>query len=415
VVYLLRATVDTRTPVVVLTGNVAVSGGSLAIARTLGRLGVSAYLITGMRSRTPVSVSRYWCNTIRWDFSQPEDRTVAFLAQVGRELGARHGASPVLLTAEDWPAVFIERQAAALEREFRFPKTAQPTIHRLADKWTMNGLATDHDIPTPRTSFPQSPADVDDFLDATPFPIVLKAADPYRSHVPEKRILTSRHELMSLVEREQSFGPLNFVLQEYIPGDATSVWMCNGYFGVRDAASYVFTGRKIRQASPMGVALLSVCLPNKTVEAQTRSFMTSVGYRGCVGIGYRYDQRDGQFKLLDVNARVSGVFRLFSAADGMDLVRACYLDLTGQDPPPIVPRIGRKLMIEGDIVRALAAIKSGQLTIPAWRESLKGVRELQWSASDDPKPLFLWLTHGARKATGGTADRIRRQIRTWVG
>jgi D-aspartate ligase len=405
------AAVDTRTPVVVLTGDVVVSGGSLAIARTLGRLGVTAYLVTGSGPRTPVSVSRYWHKTIRQNFSQPEDASVANLTTVGRELGARHGALPLLLTAEDWPAVFIERHAAALEQAFIFPKPAQPLIHRLANKWTMNALANEHDIPTPETSLPQSMADVEEFLETTTFPVVLKPADPYAPRVPEKQITTSRQELMSIVAREQSHGPLNFILQEYIPGGATSVWMCNGYFGWDGTPAYVFTGQKIRQASAMGVALLSVCLPQTTVQEQTMSFMTGVGYCGCVGIGYRYDRRDSRFKLLDVNPRVSGVFRLFSAADGMDLVRACYLDMTGQDPVPIVPRTGLKLMFEGDILRAFAALKSGQLTISAWRESVKGERELQWYASDDPKPGLLWLANVASKALGA----IGRLIRGWFG
>jgi D-aspartate ligase len=404
------AAVDTRTPVVVLTGDVAVSGGSLAIARTLGRLGITVYLVTGSGSRTPVSVSRYWHKTIRQDFSQPEHASVAILTTVGQEIAARHGALPILLTAEDWPAVFIERHAAALEQAFIFPKPAQPLIHRLANKWTMNALASKHDIPTPKTSLPQSMDDMNEFLETTSFPIVLKPADPYAPRLPAKRILTSRHELMSVVAREQSLGPLNFILQEYIPGGASSVWMCNGYFGRDGTPAYVFTGRKIRQASPMGVALLSVCLPQATVQKQTMSFMTAVGYRGCVGIGYRYDHRDGMFKLLDVNARVSGVFRLFSAADEMDLVRACYLDLTGQDPVPIIPTAGRKLMFEGDIGQAFAEVRAGQLTISAWRESVKGVRELQWYASDDPKPALVWLANGARKALKATERRIRRLV-----
>ena len=406
----MTAAVDTRTPVVVLAGNVPVSGGSLAIARTLGRLGVPTYLVTGVRSRTPTSASRYWSKTIRCDFSQPEHVSLAFLSTVGREIRQRHGTYPLLLTAEDWPAVFIERHTAALEQEFRFPRAKKPVIHRLANKWTMHALATEHNIPTPQTSFPQSTTDVEDFLETNPFPVVIKPADPYGPHMPEKRIIDSRRDLMSMVAREQSYGTLNFVLQEYIPGDAPTVWMCNGYFGIDDATPYVFTGRKIRQQSPMGVALLSVCLPNKTVETQTRSFMTSIGYRGCVGIGYRYDRRDGLFKLLDVNPRISGVFRLFSAADGMDPVRACYLDLTGQNPLPIVPRVGRKLMFEGDILKSLAAVKSGQLTIPAWRQSLKGVRELQWYAPDDPKPLLVWVANGVRKAVGGPAGRFQRQF-----
>ena len=33
-----------------------------------------------------------------------------------------------------------------------------------------------------------------------------------------------------LGRREAAGGKLNVVLQEYIPGDVDTVWMCNGYF-----------------------------------------------------------------------------------------------------------------------------------------------------------------------------------------
>ena len=77
--------------------------------------------------------------------------------------------------------------------------------------------------------------------------------------------------------------------------------------------------------------------------------MEAVGYRGCVGIGYRYDSRDGLYKLLDVNARVSGLFRLFAGTNDMDVVRVCYLDLTGQDVPATALQPGRKWMLEDDV------------------------------------------------------------------
>jgi len=50
-------------------------------------------------------------------------------------------------------------------------------------------------------------------------------------------------------------------------------------------------------------------------------------------VGYRFDARDGKYKLLDVNPRIGSTFRLFAAQNGLDVARALYLDVTAQPVP----------------------------------------------------------------------------------
>ena len=101
------------------------------------------------------------------------------------------------------------------------------------------------------------------------------------------------------------------------------------------------TGKKIRRFPVnTGVTSLGVCLHNETVLQDDRTrFMQAIGYHGILDIGYRYDRRDGQYKVLDVNPRIGCTFRLFAATDGMDVARALYLDMTGQ---PVAPAAGRR-------------------------------------------------------------------------
>src|SRR5439155_16899807 len=106
-------------------------------------------------------------------------------------------------------------------------------------------------------------------------------------------------------------------------------------------------GQKLGQYPPYtGMARLAVCLETPEVAEQTKRFMGALGYRGILDIGYRYDARDGQYKLLDVNPRIGATFRLFVTKDGLDVVRALYLDLTGQPVAGGRARNGRKWMVE---------------------------------------------------------------------
>jgi D-aspartate ligase len=378
--------IDSSVPVVVIDRG---SHGTVAIARTLGRLGVPVYLVAQEGLPNPGWWSRYWANRMRWDFSRSEQESVSFMLEVGARIRADHGTPAVLLTLADWVAIFIERNSDALREQFVFPQPERPVIRALLNKWEMYLLAKAHDIPTPAAVHPASFDEIDEFLARTDFPILMKAAERYVRDPPPTKKIHSRQQLMDEVgDRAAGRGPLNIVLQEHIPGDVETVWMCNGYFGDDSHRDVTFTGKKLRQLSSAGIASLAICLPNETVDAQTRQFMRGVGYRGCVGIGWRYDDRDGLYKVLDVNARVSGVFRLFEGTNQMDVVRVCYLELTGQAAPVTALRPRRKWMLEDDFRVAATSVRSGQLTMAEWVRSVRGVREWHWLAVDDPVPFL---------------------------
>jgi D-aspartate ligase len=389
---------DAQAPVVVIYRG---GRGALAIARSLGRLGVPMFLVCHEGMATPVWSSRFWRRKQRWNFDAPAERSLEFLLHLGSSLEREYGARPVLLTLADWVAIFIEENADVLERHFVFPRAKRPVIRALANKAEMGKLAQQLDIPTPATVFPQSRDEAAEFASTALYPVVMKAADPYLPFVPQKQIVTSAAELLDRFDDDLRFGPPNVLLQEYIPGGADSVWMCNAYFDRDSQCRAIFTGKKLRQVSTTGEASLAICLPNETVANQTRGLMQGVGYAGCVGIGWRYDARDGRYKLLDVNPRVSGVFRLFRATNGLDVVRVCYLDLTGQSIPATALDEGRRWLLEEDIAAVYKAVRSGELTIGGWLRSLRGVRELHWFAGDDPRPFATWACDGLRSKTLG--------------
>ncbi len=382
--------IDTSVPVVVAYHG---GNGALAIARTLGRLGVPMYLIARKNASPTVQSSRYWRKRFWWDFSAPPDESLEFLLGVGSEIGGR----PLLLTLADWVAIFIEQHADALAPRFVFPRAREPVIGRLADKWSMFALARACGVDVPETVLPHSRDDVLRFAATASFPIVAKTADPFLPYVPEKAIVRTERELIEKFEADTRGGGPNLILQEYIPGGASSVWMCNAYFSADSQCKAIFTGRKLRQVSETGVASLAVCEENERVAEATRKLMQGVGYAGAVGIGYRYDARDDRYKVLDVNPRVSGVFRLFRATNGMDVVRACYLDLTGQPVPASALSAGRKWMLEDDVFAARAQ----GVRFFEWLRTIRGVRELQWFAADDPAPglRWMWTQFGVRAAS----------------
>ncbi len=196
------------------------------------------------------------------------------------------------------------------------------------------------------------------------------------------------------------------MLQEYIPGGDDVVWMFNGYFDSASDCLVGITGRKIRQTPVYtGATSLGICLRNDEVDETTRRWMKALGYRGILDIGYRYDARDDQYKVLDVNPRIGGTFRLFVARNGMDVARALYLDLTGQTVPIAEPIEGRKWLDERDVFSCLQYRRDGRLTVRQWAASLGGIRESVYFARDDIAPFVRAGSHVLREpsGSGGTA------------
>ena len=151
------------------------------------------------------------------------------------------------------------------------------------------------------------------------------------------------------------------------------------------------TGKKIRRFPVnTGVTSLGVCLRNETVEKTTIEFMKAIGYQGILDIGYRYDRRDGQYKVLDVNPRIGCTFRLFTATNGMDVARALYLDMTGQPVAPAQAAEGANGLSRTSICsRRIRSWRDGALNLKDWVRSFRGVEEAACFALDDPLPFLM--------------------------
>jgi D-aspartate ligase len=401
--------IDTSTPVVVLS---AQNYGCLGIFRSLGRLGVPVFAVD-LERRRPASHSRFLRGRFVFDIagSAPE-AIVDHLLHVGSIIGRR----AILIPTWDETAVLVSEHHAALSEVFLLPEQPPGLAASLASKKAMHAVARAHGIPTPGAAFPADIGDVRAFAAASAFPIVIKGIEGGRlkRRTGRSMAIARDHDQLEhlYVELEDPDDP-NLMLQEYIPGGDEAVWMFNGYFD-RDSACVVgFTGRKLRQTPPYaGVTSLGVCLRNEAVEETTVRWMKELGYRGVLDIGYRFDARDGSYKVLDVNPRIGATARLFVAQNGMDVARALYLDMTGQPVPTAPQREGRRWMVEdGDLHSALTYIRDGRLTASQWARSLLGVREGAYFALDDPAPLWKVCTEFVRRRTMRRRSPIGRAAR----
>ncbi len=366
----------------------------VGMMRSLGRLGIKVYGIDANPDNRAFS-SRYCRGRFVWDAEQePRDKTISFLRDVAHRLGDR----PILITNGDVLSLFVTDHASELHDVFRFRVPPTKLARALSHKWEMYRLAKDWGIPTAETFLPRSRYEAEEFMcsGALKFPVLLKGAD---SALLEKktgvRMMIVRNEREFLEKYDELADPTqpNLMLQEYIPGGEDSIWMFNGYFNADSDSLVGMVGRKLRQCPAYtGMTSLGVLLKNDQVEVMTKRFLKSIGYQGIVDLGYRFDARDGQYKLLDVNPRIGATFRLFQDSKGLDVLRAYYLDLTGQPVTADDIPNGRKWVVENnDLIAFHRYRRDGKITLWKWLLSFRGVREGAWFAWDDPVPFLLML------------------------
>jgi D-aspartate ligase len=404
---------NTSVPVLVLvTSRSPLLHGAVGIVRSLGRLGIPVYLARDERP-TPTDSSRYLRGvfTVAFDPGRPEPLIDDLL-----EVAARIGRRSLLVPIDDLGALFVVDHAEPLRRGFLFPDQTPELSHSLASKKDLYLLCKRLGVPTPETAFPRARDQVLSFAEQAQFPVVVKAIDPLllhqREHARSVVIVPNAEALLNTYDRMEIPDQPNLMLQEYIPGGAESIWMFNGYLDHGSRCLVGFTGVKLRQCLPhTGQTSLGICRPNPVVEEATKEFLASVGYRGIVDLGWRYDARDGSYKLLDVNPRIGATFRLFVGANGMDVARALYLDLTGQQVPASSAPDGRKWLVEQtDLYSSLLYRAEGTLTARQWLRSFRGVQETAWFARDDPAP-FLRM---CRSLLGMTVSRTARASRARI-
>ena len=404
---------DTTVPVLLLKkGRYVLHHGAVGIARSLGRLGVPVYAIVEDRY-APLAM----CRHLTGAFVDRTDDANALL-NFAAGIGERINRPTVLLPTDDHSAIFIAEHARILSRWFLFPRSPPGLPRLLANKASLPSLCRKAGISCAEHAIPASIDQVYAFIGSATFPVVVKAAE-YSQQLNNGKssfIVHSAEELMALCEPADGSHCHNVILQEYIPGED---WIFHGYCNPETDCFLGFTGKKLRSYPPFaGPTTLGVSILNEPLRQQTEPFLRAIGYCGIMDIDYRRDERDGRYKVLDFNPRVGANFRLFEGCNGIDVVRALHLDLTGRrfDSSPMIE--GRTFIAElHDLFAALAYLRRGGLTLRSWWRSLAGRRELAWWSWDDPLPFFVMavrlLLRSARRAVRTRSERVKALLQFW--
>ncbi len=170
-------------------------------------------------------------------------------------------------------------------------------------------------------------------------------------------------------------------------------------------------GANIRSSSA-SPARLSKRSSAPEIEAAATRFLTSLNYSGLVEIEFKYDARDGLYKILDVNAR-AWTWIALGAAAGIDFPAIQWALAMGEDIAPLAARSGVSwLYFPRDVVASIQEMAAGRLSPIGYLRTLRRPSASAVFAWDDPWPAVLDIPLSAVRVVTRRLSRRNRNAAT---
>jgi D-aspartate ligase len=367
-------------------GAIVVGGDhpGLAIARSLGRLDIPVYII---EDRPCISSwSRYVKRVIRVEDILDEQKTVDAVLEAGRRHDLRGW---ILYPTRDETVAAFARHRAKLAEFYRVTTGKWDSVQWAWDKNKTYELAQSLGIPCPKTFNPRDRDELPSLYSHLPLAIkpaikenffYATGAKAWRADNPD--------QLHRLYERAATqIKAEEILIQEIIQGGGREQYSYCAF--VQDGKPHsTLTARRLRQHPyEFGRAATYVeTVEAPEIEELSERFLKAIGYCGLVEIEFKRDQRDGKYKLLDVNARAWG-FHGLGTACGVDFAYALYADQLKWPIEPVhaAPGVGWLRLIT-DIPTALSDLVCGRLSLRDYIRSLSATQVESVFDRKDPIP-----------------------------
>jgi predicted ATP-grasp superfamily ATP-dependent carboligase len=381
----------------------AESYNALAVVRSLGRRGLRVITL-GQETDSITFHSRYAAERIV--YPDPVTDEAGFL-RVVLALGKRQtaaGLRTVVFATSDRIVKLLSTHRAALGELFELYLPPPAVVETSLDKLAQYRVAERVGVPYPRTyangDLDRMTADLANGR-AVP-PLFLKARMPLEDHALARfrrmKLETAEHAAREVAEAERLRVP--YVVQEIIPGGDDQLYTLGSTMNADGELVSAFTGRKLRQMPPgFGICRVGESRPVPEVADLGRRLLAAIGFHGISQVEFKFDVRDGQFKLMEVNPRSWSWIGL-PIELGADLPWAMFCEALGHALLPqekLPPQNWLWISLTHDLERSLEH-RDGR----PWAHLFAGHERIveAFYAADDPAPAIAHFGQAAR-AWGG--------------
>jgi D-aspartate ligase len=385
---------------------VVVSGFTmgLAVIRALGEQGVPVVLVR-YDDTDMGQASRYVREVVHAPHPAKEEE--AFVERL-LAVAPRYDRG-LLIPASDAGLVAISKHKQELEDGYVVAATDWDVTRLFIEKRETYALAEKLGVAAPKTTTPLSLEEAERYAENAMYPCLVKPSQGhlYKARIGVKMKRADGRDALLRAYREAEAAGLEVMLQELIPGPDGDGANHNAY--VWDGRVLVeHTARKLRGSPPqLGSPRVARSELVPEILEPGRAILDAMGFSGFACTEFKRDDRDGRWKLMEVNGRanLSGMLAVRSGVN-FPLLQYRHL-IDGIEPSSRGFRSG---VCWTDVVRDMScnvayAGREGyglrELIAPYRRPHVDAI----WDARD-PRPFFVRLWNVARGGLGAALRRL---------
>jgi predicted ATP-grasp superfamily ATP-dependent carboligase len=204
------------------------------------------------------------------------------------------------------------------------------------DKYTQYTWCDTLGVPRPKTIEIRTVEDIDTISNIT-FPILLKpkTRQDEKINIFRNLHLHDEHDLRTNTETIKNFvlAGVSFIASEIIPGDGSNIYAYVGYRSMEGRILNEWTGKKLSQyPDDFGIFSSASNLAPVEVLEQGKTLLNGMDLKGIAEPEFKYDCRDGKYKLMEINLR-SMMWNRVGYLSGVNLHYTQYVDAIGGEVP----------------------------------------------------------------------------------
>ncbi len=385
------------------------------VVRSLAKQGVVVHGVDW--NPNAIGFSSRHCREVHL-FANPVECPDQFIAELV-DLGKRLGRESVLFLAADYYVSIVSEFRDVLSEYFLFNVPTAPVVDVIADKRGQYRIASELGIPIPVTVPLISREDLRICQELFRFPVVVKGAVSHlwQSEFGDKAALVyGFDELKGMYELALKKG-IGMLAQEWVAGPNRNHFkVCACYSRERKLLA-LFSTQKTRQYPVdfgVGTLMTSVNMPN-LVETGQRLF-NGLEYTGVGSIEFKMDERDGKFRLIELNPRFwQQSFQ--STCAGVNFPYIYYLDCIGEKVEPELKfkENVRWVDLEQDFRSFLGNRKRAKISLLEWLKSVISAQCHAYFSLDDWKPFWEHWRFVLRNPLGRIARKLAKNKSRGLG
>lgn len=316
----------------------------------------------------------------------------------GRDSDDLEGA--VLMAAGDQELEIINTHRETLAKKFRLDLSNPVAQRRMLDKLATYKAAKEAGVPAPKYWEVRSEEELYRLSKEFVYPLIVKPTISHLFRLKFHRKFFVAENFQQLLEsyRLADGAGLEVVLMENIPGPDSRLCSYYTYLDEEGNALFDFTKRIIRRY-PVNMGLASYHITDRVegVRELALKLFRHVGLQGLANAEFKYDDRDGQLKLIECNARFTAANSLVAKA-GFDLGNFVYNRIVGIPQPPFTTfRTGLRMWDPLRDFRAFQELRErGEMTMIEWLSSIMHRTSISYFSWRDPLPSLIRLTKRGR-------------------